>query len=105
MLWITFYRGSNIWGKILEFKVLDPTFDSKHTPIMATLKLSTSKLGKGKLFNPLKIYKWSDQGCNIFKSILNYQRQKNRSQSYRTLLTGTIVERKLKTSLKVLPRF
>ena len=37
---------SNIWEKILEFKVLDPIFDSKHAPITATLKFSTSKLGR-----------------------------------------------------------
>ena len=48
---------SNIWEKILEFKVLDPTFDSKHTPIMAALKFFISKLGKEKLFNPPKSYK------------------------------------------------
>ena len=96
---------SNIWDKTLEFKVLNPTFDSKHAPIMATLKFSTSKLRKEKLFNPPKSYKWSDQGCTIFKSILNVPETKNRSQSYRKFLAGAIVERKLKTSLKVLPRF
>ena len=51
---------SNIWEKILEFKLLDPTFDSKHASIMTTLKFSTSKLGKEKLFNPPKSHKWSD---------------------------------------------
>ena len=38
---------------------------------MATAKFSTSKLGKENLFNPPKGYKWSDQGCTIYKSILN----------------------------------
>ena len=61
----------NIWEKMLKFKVLNPTFDAEHAPIMATLKLSTSKLGKEKLLNPPKSYKWNDQGCTIFKSILN----------------------------------
>ena len=106
MLWITFYRGSNIWGKILEFKVLDPTFDSNYTPIMATLKLSTSKLGKGKLFNPLKIYKWSDQGCNIFKSILNYQRQKKQITILQDIVnrdnSGKEIENITKSFAKVL---
>ena len=51
---------SNIWEKILEFKLLDPTFDSKHASLMTTLKFATSKLGKEKLFNPPKSYKWSD---------------------------------------------
>ena len=51
---------SNIWEKILEFKLLDPTCDSKHASIMTTLKFSTSKLGKEKLFNPPKSHKWSD---------------------------------------------
>ena len=96
---------SNIWEKILEFKVLDPIFDSKHAPITATLKFSTSKLGKKKLFSPPKSNKWSDQGWAIFKSILNLPETKNRSQSYKKFLAETVVERKLKTSLKVLPRF
>ena len=51
---------SNIWEKILEFKIFDSTFDSKHAPIRATLKFSTSKLQREKLFNPPKSYKWSD---------------------------------------------
>ena len=68
---------------------------------MATLKLSTNKLGKEKLFNPPKSYKWIDPDCAIFKSILNLPETKNRSQSYRKFLAGTIVERKLKTSLKL----
>ena len=55
---------SIIWEKILEFKVLYPTFDSKHAPIIATLKLFPSKLGKEKLFNPAKSYKWSDQAAS-----------------------------------------
>ena len=37
---------TNISEKILEFKVLHPTFDSKNAPIMTTLKFSTNKLGK-----------------------------------------------------------
>ena len=62
---------SNIWEKILEFKVLNPTFDSKYAPIMTTLKFSTNKLGKEKLFNSPKSYRWSDQDWAIFNSILN----------------------------------
>ena len=54
---------SNIWEKILEFKVLDPTFDSKHAPIMAALKFFVSKLerrgkGKKKVKNP-----WHNDTC------------------------------------------
>ena len=97
---------SNFWEKILEFKVLDPTFDSKRAPIMATPKLSTCKLGKEKFFNPPKSYKWSHQGCVIFKSILNLQERKKQITILREILSrdniGKEIENITKSFAKVL---
>ena len=44
-----------IYDKILKFRVLPRTFDSKHSPVAATLKFHTKlQTEKGKLLNPPK---------------------------------------------------
>ena len=51
-----------IYEKILNFRVLPSTFDSKHSPSIATLKCHTKlQTKKGKLLNPPKTYKWDSQ--------------------------------------------
>ena len=48
-----------IYEKILNFRVLLPTSDSKHSLIVATLKCHTKlQTEKGKLLNPPKTYHW-----------------------------------------------
>ena len=75
---------------------------------MATLKFSTSKLGKEKLFNPPKSYKWSDQGCTIFKSILNLPETEKQITILEEILSrdnsGKEIENMTKSFAKVLTK-
>ena len=50
----------SLMKNIINFKVLSPSFDSKHAPITATFKSSFikfGKFGKGKVLNHPKTYK------------------------------------------------
>ena len=60
--------------KLITFKVLPPEFDSKHSPIAATIEIETTKASKGKLFNPPKGFKWDSQCSKLFIDLIN---QKN----------------------------
>ena len=40
--------------KITTFKVLPPEFDSKHSPIAATIEIETAKAKKGKIVQSSK---------------------------------------------------
>ena len=63
-----------IYEKILNFRVLPPTFDSKHSPIVATLKCHTKlQTEKGKLLNPPKTYHWDSLNSLLFKILINSQ--------------------------------
>ena len=63
-----------IYEKILNFRVLPPTFDSKHSPIVATLKCHTKlQTEKGKLLNPRKTYHWDSLNSPLFKMLINSQ--------------------------------
>ena len=63
-----------ICEKILNFRVLPPTFDSKHSPIVATLKCHTKlQTEKGKLLNPPKTYHWDSLNSLLFKILINSQ--------------------------------
>ena len=63
-----------IYEKILNFRVLPPTFDSKHSPIVATLKCHTKlQTEKGKLLNPPKTYHWDSLNSPHFKILINSQ--------------------------------
>ena len=76
---------------------------------MANLKFSTNKLGKEKLFSPSKSYKWSDQGCAIFKSILNLPETKKQITILQEILNrdnnGKEIENITKSFAKVLTKF
>ena len=56
---------------IIKFKVLPPSFDSKHAPVTATFISSFVKFGKGKVLNHSKTYEWDNQGAVLFHSLLN----------------------------------
>ena len=64
------------------------------------------KTRKEKLFNPPKSYKWSDQGCTIFKSILNLQETKKQITILQEILSrnnsGKEIENITKSFAKVL---
>ena len=63
-----------VYEKVLNFSVLPPTFDSKHSPIVATLKChSKLQTGKRKLLNPPKAYHWDSQNSSLFKILINSQ--------------------------------
>ena len=63
-----------IYEKILNFRILPPTFDSKHSPIVATLKCHTKlQTEKGKLLNPPKTYHWDSLNSSLFKILINSQ--------------------------------
>ena len=63
-----------IYEKILNFRILPPTFDSKHSPIVATLKCHTKlQTEKGKLLNPPETYHWYSQKSPLFKILINIQ--------------------------------
>ena len=63
-----------IYEKILNFKVLPPTIDSKHSPTVATFKCNTTlQKKKEKLLNPPKTYKWESQNFPLFKILINSQ--------------------------------
>ena len=56
------------------FRVLPSTFDSKHSPIVATLKCHTKlQTEKGKLLNPPKTYHWDSLNYPLFKILINSQ--------------------------------
>ena len=51
--------GESNYEKIFNLRVLPPTFDSKHLPIVVTFKCHTTLQNKKeKLLNPPKTYKW-----------------------------------------------
>ena len=63
-----------IYEKILNFRVRPPTFDSKHSPIVATLKCHTKlQTEKGKLLNPPKTYHWDSLNSPLFRILINSQ--------------------------------
>ena len=64
-----------IYEKILNFRVLPPTFDSKHLPFAATLKCHTKlETEKEKLLNPPKTYHWDSLNSILFKMAKNSQK-------------------------------
>ena len=78
------YEGANvldyviaeetIYEKILNFRVLTPTFDSQHSAIVPTLKChSKLQTKKGKLLNPSKTYTWDSLNSPLFKILINSQ--------------------------------
>ena len=61
-----------IYEKMLNFRVLSPTFDSKHSPIFATLKCHTKlQTGNRRLLNPPKTL--DSRNSPLFKILLNNQ--------------------------------
>ena len=61
----------SLMKNVINFKVLPPNFDSKHTPINATFKSPFVKFRKEKVLNHPKTYKWDNQGAVLFHSLLN----------------------------------
>ena len=57
---------SPIYNNITQFKVLPPEYDSKLAPIII-VKASRLEIPKEKLSNPIKVYKWDNQGAALFR--------------------------------------
>ena len=64
-----------IYEKILNFRVLPPRFDSKHSPFVATLKCHTKlETENRKFLNPPKTYHWDSLNSILFKMLINSQK-------------------------------
>ena len=63
--------SSSLMKNVMKFKVLPPSFDSKHTPIIANFKSFFVKVRKGKVLSHPNIYKRDNQGAPLFHSLLN----------------------------------
>ena len=62
--------SSSLMKNVMKFKVLPPSFDSKHTPIIANFKSFFVKVRKGKVLNHPNIYKRDNDGAPLFQSYL-----------------------------------